>query len=194
MFSNSLPRYISVKKDFDKAEEYFTRAYEINDDTQTAYSLALLAESANDHETAIDWYQKILTKRPDFVEASKRLAIIYMREGGLFDKALETLETVESIYQDVDYHRIKGQIYVDKGGDYDNAVKILSKGLTDNPAEVKLYIDLALAHDKNGDKPNAEAVVEEGLKSFPEDPSLLNFLGYMYAEQGKRLSEAKKTY
>ncbi|PLX67901.1 MAG: hypothetical protein C0603_07225 [Denitrovibrio sp.] len=178
------------KKDFDKAEEYFSRAYEINDDTQTAYSLALLAEATKDYETAIDWYQKILVKRPDFVEASKRLAIIYIQETKLH-QALDTLDSVEPTYQDVDFFRIKSQIYTDQGN-LDMAIEILSKAVAENPAEIKLYVDLALAYDKNKEKLKAESTIEDGLKSFPEDPSLLNFLGYMYVEQGKRLDEAKE--
>jgi len=177
-------------KELDTAEEYFARAYELDGDIQTAYSLALLAEAAENLAAAKQWYGKILEKRPDFVEASKRLAIIHLKEGDT-DRALEALQKVEDIYQDVNFYRIKGQAYADRN-DFAKAIEILNEAVKSNPAEVKLYIDLALAYDKNKDKKSAEEVIESGLKLFPEDPSLLNFLGYMYAEQGEKLKIAKE--
>lgn len=177
-------------KNLDDAEEYFTRAYEITEDIQTAYSIALLAESKEENDTAMLWYERILKQRPDFVEASKRLAIIHLKEGRP-QEALDALSKVEDIYQDVDFIRIKGQIYVDMG-DLDGAAAMLEKAVKDNPAEVKLYLDLAFAVDRTKDKERAEEVIKDGLRYFPEDPSLLNFLGYLYAEQGKNLAEAEK--
>jgi len=177
-------------KDYNQAEEYFTQAYQINDDIQTIFSLALLAEASGNLSTAKDWYKKVLVKRPDFTEANKRLAILYIKSKD-YDSALETLSAVADTDKDVDFFRIEGQAYTDKG-DLAKAIEVLSKAVKDNPAEVKLYIDLAIAVEKNGDKIKAENVVKDGLKYFPDDASLLNFLGYMYAEQGKNLEEATK--
>jgi tetratricopeptide (TPR) repeat protein len=178
------------RQDYAKAEGYFRSAYSMDEDIQTAYSLALLAETTGKTDEAAVWYQTILKKRPDFVEAAKRLAILHLRNKEPL-KSLEILNSVADIYQDVDYYRIKGQAYVDSG-DLRSAVEILDIAVTQNPAEVKLYLDLALAQDKKKDKIAAETTVKKGLKLFPDDPSLLNFLGYMYAEQGINLSKAEK--
>ena len=178
------------RKDFDKAEEYFAQAFEIDHDIKTAYSLAILAERAREFETAKSWYKEILEIRPDFVEAKKRLAIVHILQKDP-DRALEALKGVEEIYQDVDYYRLKAQAYSDKK-DYKTAEDILSNAVKLNPAEVKLYVDLALAIDRQGDKKGSEATIKEGMKYFPEDPSLLNFLGYIYAEQGINLDKAEE--
>lgn len=177
-------------KNYDKSLEYFKKAYDMSDDIQTAYSMAVITEASGDIEGARRWYEKILDKRPDFVEASKRLAVIYLKEKRP-EKALDTLNSIDKMYQDVNYYRIKGQAYTDMGKS-GSAVNVLTEALKNNPAEVKLYLDLALAQDKNNDKKAAEATVKEGLKLFPKNPSLLNFLGYSYAERGVKLDEAKK--
>jgi len=177
------------KKDYEKAEKYFTNAYEINSDIQTAYSLAVIAETTSEFDVAKSWYEEILKNRPDFVEARKRLAIIDLREGNA-EKALEIISGVEDIYKDVNYYRISAQAYTDMK-DYKSAEKILTEAIQLNPAEVKLYIDLALSLDRQGDKKRAEKVIKDGMKYFPDDPALLNFLGYMYVEKGIKLDEAK---
>jgi len=177
------------RNDLHRAEEYFVRAYEIDQNIQTAYSLALLAESSGDFAAAKEWYRKILEQRSDFVEAKKRLALIYLREGDA-EKALSVIEGVENQYADVNYYRIKAQILIDKK-DFKSAIDLLSKTIKENPAEVRLYMDLAVAYEKNGSSENAEKTIREGMRYFPDDPSLLNFLGYIYAEKGVNLKEAK---
>lgn len=54
-------------------------------------------------------------------------------------------------------------------------------------------MDSALLYDGEKNKDKAVEVAKEGLKRNPENESLLNFLGYMYAEQGIKLSEARET-
>lgn len=98
---------------------------------------------------------------------------------------------MEGIYQDMDFYRIKGQIYVRKG-DLDAAADILKNAVEENPNEQKLYLDLALIYDKQERDAEAMQLVKGALKLFPEDPSFMNFLGYMYAEQGIKLDEAEK--
>lgn len=176
-------------KNYDSAEQYFQKAFELDGDVQTAFSLAIVAESAGQDDIAVKWYLKILDKRPDFAEARKRLAILYLRKGES-DKALAQIDKVEELFRDVTYYRIKAQAYTDKK-DYASAEKVLEEAVKLNPAEVKLYIDLALAVDRQKDKKKSESVVKRGLKVFPDEPSLLNFLGYLYAEQGVNLDEAK---
>lgn len=178
------------KNENEKAEEYFTLAYDINNDTQTAFSLAILAESSGEYDTAKSWYSEILRDRPDFAEARKRLAILNLRQEKP-ETALEEISKVEDVYKDVDYYRIKSQALSDLER-YADAEKLLREAVKLNPAEVKLYIDLALSVDKQGKKDKAALVIKDGLKYYPEDPSLLNFLGYMYAEQGINLDEAEK--
>ncbi|ADD66873.1 Tetratricopeptide TPR_2 repeat protein [Denitrovibrio acetiphilus DSM 12809] len=186
----SLANMAFERNEYAKAEEYFARAFEIDKDIQTAYSLAIMAESAGETATAKKWYQEILTIRPDFVEASKRLAIIYLKDGEP-EEALTAVQKVGDIYQDVDYHRIVAQAYNDMG-EHKKSIEVLTAAVKENPAEVKLYLDLALALDKQGDRKDAENVIKSGMKYFPDDASLLNFLGYVYAEQGVNLSDAEE--
>jgi len=177
-------------KEFDKAEEYFQKSYEIDQDIKTAYSIALLADNTGDIEQAENWYRIVLDKRPDFVEASKRLSILYLRQKN-YDESLAVLEGVEDIYQDVDFYRIKAQAYTNKG-DLQSAITLLESALKENPNEERMYLDLALVYDKSKDKEKAISTIKKGMEIFPDSSSFQNFLGYMYVEQGIRLDEAEE--
>ena len=176
------------KQDYEKAEEYFVRAYELDGDIKTAYSIALLAENVRNTEQAEVWYNLVLEKRPDFVEAKKRLAIIKLRADEP-EKALEILSGVEELYQDVEFRRIKSQAFMDKG-DLESARSLLEVTLKENPNETRLYMELALVLDKIGRRDEAVGVAKKGMIVFPDDAGLQNFIGYMYAEKGINLDEA----
>ncbi len=86
-------------------------------------------------------------------------------------------------------------------GEYDRAIEIL-KGIINalnsqahNPhIPIRLnevYVELAITTDAKGDKKGAILIAKEGLKKFSDDPLLLNFIGYAYAEKGERLDEAE---
>ncbi|PLX70925.1 MAG: hypothetical protein C0602_05350 [Denitrovibrio sp.] len=177
-------------KKYEKAEEYFEKAYEISEDIKVAYSLALLAERSDNFELAKDWYRRVLEKRPDFAEASKRLAILELRDKN-YDEALNVLAGVEELSQDIDFFRIKSQAYVSKDM-LSEAAELLAPVVKDNPNEQRLYLDLALIYDKLKQKDNAIELIKKALELFPDEPSFQNFLGYMYAEQGIKLEEAEK--
>lgn len=177
------------QKDYSKAYEYFMRAYDIDKDMQTGFSAALMAEASGDNDAAMEWYKKLLDKRKDFTEARKRLAIIYLKENDA-DKAIDTLSGVDKMYMDVEYYRILAEAYNMKKDDA-KAEQTLLDALSANSKDIKVRLDLAVFYDEHGKNAEAVATIKEGLKMYPDNESFLNFLGYMYADQGIRLKEAK---
>jgi tetratricopeptide (TPR) repeat protein len=53
-----------------------------------------------------------------------------------------------------------------------------------------LAFDLAVCREKLGDLPGAERAVRDVLAREPDNPSALNFLGYLFADHGRNLDEA----
>ncbi|TCK62079.1 tetratricopeptide repeat protein [Seleniivibrio woodruffii] len=175
---------------FDRAYDYFKRAYEIDKDIQTGYSMALMAEAAKMDMEAEAAYKSILAKRPDFADARKRLAIIYIREKKA-DAAVEVLKGVDRKYADVDFYRILAEAYSQQEN-FEAAEDTLVKALAENDKDIKLRLDLAVLYDGQKEKAKAVEVVKQGLKIYPDNESFLNFLGYMYAEMGINLKEGEK--
>ncbi|MGE4317388.1 MAG: tetratricopeptide repeat protein [Deferribacterales bacterium] len=178
-----------AKHDYEKAYGYFVRAYELDSDTRNAYSAAILAEGMKDNEKAKGWYLKILELTPDFADARKRLAIIYLKQEKP-DDAIKTLSGLDSTYMDVEYYRITAEAYSMKQ-DYANAEKVLKEALLVNERDSKLRLDLAVLYDEINKRDLAVALVKEGLKLEPDNESYLNFVGYTYADMGINLKEAK---
>lgn len=178
-----------IEKDYKKTHEYFARAYEAKKDIKTAYSSAISAEAYGDLDEAEKWYHIILDERSDFTDARKRLSIIYLKKDKP-DEALKIISETDNTLMDVEFLRVKAEAYTMKK-DFVSAEKTLMDAITENPEDIKLRMDLALLYDSLDNKEKAVETAKEGLKRNPENESLLNFLGYMYADQGIMLKEAK---
>jgi tetratricopeptide (TPR) repeat protein len=55
-----------------------------------------------------------------------------------------------------------------------------------------LFFSRGVAHERAGQWPLAEADMKRALELAPDQPSVLNYLGYSWADQGIRLPEARK--
>ncbi len=58
------------------------------------------------------------------------------------------------------------------------------------PGHNGLAFDLATCRERLGDVAGAEAAVRDVLKREPENPTALNFLGYLWADHGRNLEQA----
>lgn len=54
-----------------------------------------------------------------------------------------------------------------------------------------LFFDLGICQDQTGDWQAAEPNIEEALKLSPNQPYVLNYLAYRWAQQGKNLAQAQ---
>lgn len=71
---------------------------------------------------------------------------------------------------------------------YDQALgQVARSGVRDWP----LYYSRAIARERSGDWPRAEADLLRALELSPDQPYVLNYLGYTWADQGRNLDRAK---
>ncbi|HEX9459746.1 MAG TPA: tetratricopeptide repeat protein [Thermoanaerobaculia bacterium] len=73
---------------------------------------------------------------------------------------------------------------------YDQAIGVVRDALRTKPDDVDLQFELGAALERSGDKASAEATFLAILDKHPENAGTMNYLGYMWAEQGIHLDRA----
>jgi tetratricopeptide (TPR) repeat protein len=73
---------------------------------------------------------------------------------------------------------------------YDQAIGVVRDALRSKPDDVELQFELGAALERSGDKASAEATFLAILDKHPENTGTMNYLGYMWAEQGVHLDRA----
>lgn len=76
-------------------------------------------------------------------------------------------------------------------GQHGEAIRLLERLVEADSSEAHLYA-LAVARERAGDPEGAVEVVSRILETNPEDPVALNFVGYVLADHGLRLEEARQ--
>ena len=76
-------------------------------------------------------------------------------------------------------------------GQHGEAIRLLERLVDADPSENHLYA-LAMARERAGDPEGAVQVVSRLLEVNPDDPAALNFVGYVLADHGLRLEEARR--
>lgn len=74
---------------------------------------------------------------------------------------------------------------------YDQALEVLRGVLDEFGPDKDLHYSLAVAYEELDDFDGTERHLKAYLESTPNDPEILNFLGYLYAEHGVKLNEAE---
>ena len=87
-----------------------------------------------------------------------------------------------------DILREKGR-FADAAAAYDRAI-----ALTPHPTRIDwpLFYDRGIALERSHDWPRAQADFEKALELSPDQPFVLNYLGYSWAEQGRNLTKARQ--
>jgi predicted Zn-dependent protease len=78
------------------------------------------------------------------------------------------------------------------GGSYDPAIEIVNRALTEKTDDVDLLFELAALHERKGDRERAAEVFLRLLAKHPDHAPSLNYLGYMWAEEGVHLDRAEE--
>ena len=73
---------------------------------------------------------------------------------------------------------------------YEQAIGVVKDALRSKPDELDLQFELGAALERSGDKASAEKAFLAILDKHPEHGGTLNYLGYMWAEQGVNLDRA----
>jgi len=183
----------------DKAAEQL-RAMALSRPTNWAphYLLGGLALAERRYDDAVEAFSKVLILRPGDVRAYLDLAAAHLSQ----DKPAEALEVlgraranVRPARFDVEYFSAVALTELER---YDEAVRFYTTaeviGGASEPDKLTavFYFQAGVANERAKRFDDAALLFEKAIQIQPEFPEALNYLGYMWAEQGKNLERARE--
>jgi tetratricopeptide (TPR) repeat protein len=112
---------------------------------------------------------------------------------GNHDAAMATFDSALT-YSPVDSVRILffTGAYLSSQQEFTEAIEYYQRVIKADPDNPDAKFNLAAAYERIGEYDKAEAIFMELLELDKNNPVVLNYLGYMYADQGIKLKEAEK--
>jgi tetratricopeptide (TPR) repeat protein len=145
--------------------------------------------SAKRYGPALELARAARASNPDELRFA-RLEADVLRQSGKGDQALAVLEDVlRKRGDDPAAHLALAHGYVEASRGA-QAVKVLQEAQLKFPADVTLPFELGAVFEKQKKYVDAEAAFKQALQRNPEHAPTLNYLGYMLADRGERLSES----
>jgi len=150
-------------------------------------------DGAGDPLSAREAYAKVQPGSPEYATAQDRLAVSLQSSG---DKARaldiaraaaakapddpQTLVVLSDILRDDDRY----------GEAVDVLDKLIAKTGGDAATSWRLYYLRGAALEQSGKWPQAQGDLQQALKLRPDDPEILNYLGFAWADRGENLKQA----
>lgn len=166
------------------------------DDVETHILLAGIAGRNGRYDEAIAYYNSIKDNSTYSAEAQREIANL-LEESGHSDEAIATLRglarnenDLESLIKIGDVYR-RAEKFDEAIAAYDEAEDAIG---SDNilPDYWHLYYVRGMALERQGEWERAERDLQAALDFKPEQPYVLNYLGYAWADQGKNLDKARE--
>ncbi len=157
---------------------------------ELAYLRGALAYEANkDYKKALSYLSEVQPNSRFYKNTLELRIQIYLEEKN-YDKALENLELAQKTFKDeVGYYTTIVQIYLLKE-EHQKAHDTLKKHLEIAPEDMQAKFYYAFTFSKLNQDDEAIELMENILEEDPENYEALNFIGYTYVEQGKKLDYA----
>ena len=150
------------------AIDAFKQVVENNkDDATSLFYIASCKVRTGEKEEAINYFKEVLKLRPDFLEAYKNIAMIFiefMQPDNAIDIMLKVLEN-PNIEIDYSVYYILSTSYMLKK-DYENSCKYLEKALELNPNHIAIANSLAVSYMNLGKYNEAKELL---LKTYKID-------------------------
>ncbi len=161
------------------------------------YILGTIAYDQKNFERASEYFEKAILLSPQLERAYYDLA------GSLLNlnqenKALGTLEKARKKFKEtfvgefftaVAYNKLKNPAEALK---HYTAAEVIAKATDTNHLDQSFYFQVGACYERNKNFLEAEKYFEKALQLSPNDPETLNYLGYMWAENGTNLAKAKQ--
>lgn len=156
--------------------------------------LAHVAARNESYEEAIRHYMAIGDKDRGLYLDSRRRAADLMARSGTFDKAVSLLENLAAQEKDIHSRIAIGDLYRNRN-DYKDALAAYETAVrsfhgTVPPEFWHLLYYRGMVLERLGEWERAEKDLKAALAYQPDQPYILNYLGYAWADQGKNLDES----
>ena len=174
-----------------ESEQLFKKLLQENmDDYELHYYLGLVFANIGKDEFARIEFEKALALQPGHKESWRELCSVDLREKN-YRAALQTARRFTAALPDeAASWRMQGyvQSIMKK---FPDAIKSLRKAVAIDTTDSYGWFELGSVLERNKEIDRAVRAFRKVLALRPDDPATLNYLGYMWAEQGKHLDTAK---
>ncbi|MBQ2983187.1 MAG: tetratricopeptide repeat protein [Candidatus Gastranaerophilales bacterium] len=181
------------------AIEMFKRAYELdNSDALSLFYLASAKTQIGEKEEAIEYFKKVLSLRPDYLDVYKNLAMIYI-EFSQIENAIEIMQEAlknENLEFDYSCFYILATAYMLKK-DQKNASIYLEKALELNPNHIQIMNSLAVCYMNLEQDKKALELLNSAFEVDEKNSLTLYNLGVYFENKEdfkKALEYFKKSY
>lgn len=175
---------------YDKAIGVFEDARKLSpNDPATATYLIRAQMAARNFTAAADTARSARAKNPDDLRFAT-LEATALRRGGKTDQSVAVMEDVfRSQQANPEAHVAMAQVYseANRGA---QAIRVLQDAQTRFPAETGISFELGAMLDRQKKFAESEAIFRQLISRDPQNAQALNYLGYMLAERGERLTES----
>jgi tetratricopeptide (TPR) repeat protein len=138
---------------------------------------------------AVATYTKALETQPGSKDI-KENRILALYEAQQYDKAVAfAVDAQRQHPDDPRFPRLQA-VSTFKTGDKARAIEILESVIKNFSGDVASHLALADLYSDSGRRADAETSARQALAVAPTNPRVLNYLGYMLAQNGKDLDEA----
>ncbi len=177
-------------KDYENAASQFRKALKNAPDDQSRFYLAASLEALERRDEAKQLYNRIKKGSSAYVDAQLRLAGLELASENI-NAAEKRIKAILSEYSDTaDAYMLLSSIYLSQEK-YRQLLDETEAALNLPGISSRLLFNRAVAHEHFRQYDGVENSLKRLLSTEPEHPEALNFLGYIYAEQGIKLAEAE---
>jgi tetratricopeptide (TPR) repeat protein len=163
---------------------------ELPESDRVSFMAGIALAKANRRKEAIQRFGRIQSESPLKADAMKQQALI-LRDDGDLKGALDVLKTLsERKDGDVQTYLIWGE-FLSESGEVAQAISVIEAGLVKFAGDKKLLFSRGAYLERKGDRKSAESSFRDLIAKDPDNAAALNYLGYMFAEEGSNLDEAE---
>ena len=164
---------------------------ELPDSDRVSFMAGVALAKSNRGREAFQRFGRVQDESPLKVDAMKQQALILRDEGNLRG-ALEILKVISERKDcDVQTYLVWSEFLIENG-QVAEAIAVIEAGMAKFVGDKKLLFSRGAYLERKGDKKAAEAAFRELIAKDPDNAAALNYLGYMFADDGVNLDEAEK--
>jgi len=161
-------------------------------DSDIYYYLGRLKHFDEQYDLAEKYYREAIALEDSLPDAWINLALVIDRQGR-YNEALETMQkALKKTPSDTTGILFYTSLIHSRNDKYELAREGYARLLESDPDNIQFRFNLAASYERLGDFEQAETNFQKILEVEPDNALTLNYLGYMYADKGVKLEEARK--
>ncbi len=192
LFMTNLAWLRQEQKRYDEAVDLLNQVIEADpDDLDVRLRLLRVYQAAGRINDALSLSAELLEKQGSdpYVTIARSQVLA---SAGRVDEGVQLLKESAPSSSDPDlFYIAASQLYLSKDR-FKDAQNIVKEALASSPDSQRLRFQLGAAYERQKDYSSAEEEFRRLLTADPDYAEALNYLGYMFAEQGIRLAEAQE--